>query len=51
MKTDTKNYAPGLGGIREAMVDCRTLAQQILQKKGGAKEGPELAAETAPESA
>ena len=39
MKTDTRNYAPGLMGIRGALVDCRTLAQQILQKKGGPKKG------------
>jgi type VI secretion system protein ImpA len=37
MATPTKNYAPGLVGIREAMNDCRTLAQQVLQKKGGGK--------------
>ena len=49
MKTDTRNYAPGLMGIRGALVDCRTLAQQILQKKGGPKKGPELAAETKPD--
>lgn len=35
MKTETKNYAPGLSGIRSALSDCRTLAQQILVKKGG----------------
>ena len=35
LKTETNNYAPGLGGIREAVADCRMLAQQILQKKGG----------------
>ena len=35
LKTETNNYAPGLGGIREALTDCRMLAQQILQKKGG----------------
>ena len=37
MATPSKNYAPGLVGIREAISDCRTLAQQILQKKGGGK--------------
>ena len=37
MATPSKNYAPGLVGIREAIGDCRTLAQQILQKKGGGK--------------
>jgi type VI secretion system protein ImpA len=40
MKTETNNYAPGLTGIREALVDCRTLAQQILQKKGGPTTSP-----------
>ncbi len=28
--------APGLTSVREALNDCRALAQQILQKKGGA---------------
>ena len=28
--------APGLTSVREALNDCRSLAQQILQKKGGA---------------
>jgi type VI secretion system protein ImpA len=28
--------APGLSGIREAVAECRALAQQILQKKGPA---------------
>ena len=37
MSTPSKNYAPGLVGIREAIGDCRTLAQQILEKKGGGK--------------
>ena len=37
MDTPSSKYAPGLGGIREAINDCRTLAQQILQKKGGAR--------------
>lgn len=50
MKTDTRNYAPGLMGIRGALVDCRTLAQQILQKKGGPKKGPEPAAVTEPDA-
>lgn len=35
MKTETSNYAPGLGSVRAALDDCRTLARQILQKKGG----------------
>ncbi len=30
------SYAPGLTSVREALNDCRSLAQQILQKKGGA---------------
>ena len=37
MATPSRNYAPGLVGIREAIGDCRTLAQQIFQKKGGGK--------------
>ena len=44
MKTESRNYAPGLTGIRGALVDCRMLADQVLQKKGGAKKAPELAA-------
>jgi type VI secretion system protein ImpA len=40
MATPSKNYAPGLVGIREALNDCRTLALQILQKKGGIKKAP-----------
>jgi type VI secretion system protein ImpA len=50
MKTEAKNYAPGLTGIRGALVDCRTLAQQILQKKGGPKKGPEPAAASTPDA-
>jgi type VI secretion system protein ImpA len=30
------SYAPGLTSVREALSDCRSLTQQILQKKGGA---------------
>lgn len=37
MDKPTNKYAPGLGAIREAIGDCRTLAQQILQKKGGGR--------------
>ena len=45
MKTDSRNYAPGLMGIRTALNDCRTLAQQILLKKGGPSPSSEAAAE------
>ena len=45
MATPSRNYAPGLVGIREAIGDCRTLAQQIFQKKGGGKKvAPQTAA-------
>jgi type VI secretion system protein ImpA len=48
--------APSLFGIRKALADCQTLAQQILQRKGPppaeAKEEPEAAAEApAPDGA
>jgi type VI secretion system protein ImpA len=49
------SYAPGLTSVRESLSDCRSLAQQILQKKGGATPGaatagaPSDAAPTAPE--
>jgi len=42
MKTETTNYAPSLGGIREAVQDCRMLARQIVQKKGGGKPAAEV---------
>jgi type VI secretion system protein ImpA len=34
-------YAPGLSSVREAIGDCRALAQQILQKKGPAPARPD----------
>jgi type VI secretion system protein ImpA len=33
-------YAPGLSAIREALANCRSLAQQVLQKKGPAPSEP-----------
>ena len=33
-------YAPGLTAIREALANCRSLAQQVLQKKGPAPSAP-----------
>jgi len=31
------SYAPGLSSVRESLGDCCALAQQVFQKKGGAK--------------
>jgi type VI secretion system protein ImpA len=49
LKTETNNYAPGLSGIREALTDCRMLAQQVLQKKGGPAPGAAPSAAAGPE--
>ncbi len=34
LNTKMGQYAPGLSSIRQAIADCRALAQQILQRKG-----------------
>jgi type VI secretion system protein ImpA len=31
------SYTPGLGSVRESLRECRGLAEQVLQKKGGPK--------------
>ncbi len=47
-----KQHAPGLGALREAVLDCQTLAQQILAKKPpapvAAQPEPEVPEEAAP---